>query len=56
MKHTNLKRHIHKMHDSEADKGIEYYKSLLPGDVVENTENDKLKEIFLVKKMMTKYH
>jgi hypothetical protein len=32
------------MHGCEADKGIEYYKSLLPGDVVENTENDKLKE------------
>jgi uncharacterized C2H2 Zn-finger protein len=44
MKHTNLKRHIHKMHGSEAVKGKEYYKSLLPVDVVENTENDKLKK------------
>jgi hypothetical protein len=34
MKHTNLKRHIHKMHASEADKGIEYYKSLLLANVV----------------------
>jgi hypothetical protein len=42
--HTNLKRNIHKMHGSEADRGIEYYKSSLPADVGENTENDKLKE------------
>jgi hypothetical protein len=44
MKHTNLKRHIHKMHGSEVDKGIEYYRSLIPVTVVENTENDKFKE------------
>jgi hypothetical protein len=38
MKHTNLKKHIHKMLCSEAGKGIEYYKSLLlPVEVVENT-------------------
>jgi hypothetical protein len=44
MKHTNLKRHIHKMHASETDKGIEHYKSQLLANVVENTKNDKLKE------------
>jgi hypothetical protein len=44
MKHTNLKRHIHKMQASEADKGIEYNKSRLLANVVENTKNDKLKE------------
>jgi hypothetical protein len=42
MKHRNFKRHIHKMHGSEADKSIEYYKSLLPADVGENTENGSL--------------
>jgi hypothetical protein len=44
IKQTNLKRRIHKMHGSKADKGIEYYKSLISVALMENTEKNKFKE------------
>jgi hypothetical protein len=42
VEHTNLK--VNKMHGSEADKGIEYYKSLIPADAVENTRKRQAQE------------
>jgi hypothetical protein len=44
MKQTNLKRRIHKMHGSEADKGIEYYTFLISVALMENIEKNKFKE------------